>query len=84
MIVTARFRPEEPFAGAQASQEARLLALAYAVEAAVEEGRFRSVAEVARALGLSRARLSQVMWRRWAPVAEQERVLGALHPGAPT
>ena len=77
MIVKARFRPEEPVAGAPASQEARLLALAYVVEAAVEEGRFRSVAEVARALGLSRARLSQVMRRRWAPVGEQQRVLEA-------
>jgi len=44
-------------------------------EAAVKDGRFRSVAEVARALGLSRARLSQVMRRRWLPVVRQERAL---------
>ena len=75
MIVKVRFRPAEPVAGAPASQEARLLTLAYAVEAAVEEGRLRSVAEVARALGLSRARLSQVMRRRWDGVGGQERAL---------
>lgn len=77
MIVKARFRevhaPVEPLVAATA--EARLLALAYAVEAAVEDGRYRSVAEVAGALGLSRARLSQAMRRRWVGVADQERTL---------
>ena len=72
MIVRGRFRAEEAEPGIPASQEARLLALAYAIEAAVEDGRFRSVAEVARALGLSRARLSQVMRRRWVSIGEQE------------
>jgi Arc/MetJ-type ribon-helix-helix transcriptional regulator len=78
-VVRVRFRevlePVEPIAGPSA--EARLLAMAYAVEQAVEGGRYRSVAEVARALGVSRARLSQVMRRRWAPVGEQNRWLGA-------
>ncbi len=74
-VVKARFRPEEPVAGAPPSVEGRLLALAYVVEAAVESGQYRSAAEVAGALGLSRARLSQVMRRRWAPVAEQEQIL---------
>ena len=62
----------------RAAREARHLALAYAVEIAVEEERYRSVAEVARALGLSRARLSQVMRRRWAPAGDQERALGDI------
>ncbi len=57
----ARFRAQEPEPGTPVSQEARLLTLAHVSEAAVEDGLFRSVAEVARALGLSRARLSQVM-----------------------
>lgn len=76
MIFCARFREveEQVEAPAAPSAEARLLALAYAVEASVEDGRYRSVAEVARALGLSRARLSEVMRRRWAGV-EQERIL---------
>ena len=60
-----------------------MLALAYAIEAAVEDGQFRSVAEVARALGLSRARLSQVSRRRWAPVGEQERALSSASGGSP-
>ncbi len=75
MILKAQFRAEEAEPGTPASAESRMLALAYAIEAAVEDGRFRSVAEVARALGLTRARLSQVMRRRWAPVGEQVRWL---------
>jgi hypothetical protein len=35
------------------------------------------VAVVADALGVSRARLSQVMRRRWATVRELEQILGA-------
>jgi len=78
VIVRARYRPEEPVPGDTASTESRLLALTYVVEAAVEDGRFQSVTELAGALGLSRSRLSQVMRGRWMPVAEQERVLCAL------
>jgi predicted XRE-type DNA-binding protein len=76
-MILARFReleePVEP--GVEASAESRLLTLAYAVEAAVEDRRFASVAEVAQVLGLSRSRLSQVMQRRWGSVGEHERVL---------
>lgn len=73
MIFRARFREveEQVEVAAVPSAEARLLAFTYLVEAAVEDGRYRSVAEVARFLGLSRSRLSQVMRRRWADVAEQ-------------
>lgn len=78
MIVRARFREvEDQFeAAAMPLAEARLLALAYAVEAAVEDGRYRSVAEVAMLLELSRSRLSQVMRRRWATIEAQQQVLG--------
>ena len=77
MVVRVRFREVDPVPSESASAEARALALAYVVEAAVEEGTYSSVVEVARVLGLSRARLSQVMRRRWAPVAEQEDALEA-------
>lgn len=70
-----RFRDAEPVPVEAPSLEARLLALAYAIEVAVEDGRFRSVAEGAALLGLSRSRLSQVMRRRWAPVEKQEQSL---------
>lgn len=80
MIVRARFReldiPIEP--NNAASRAARLLALAHRIERDVENGTFRSVAEVARALGITRARASQVMRWRWATVAEQEHLLGGL------
>jgi len=82
-IVRGRFKAEAAASTAevatpQVSSEARLLALAYVIEQAVEDGRYRAVADVARALGLSRARLSQVMRRRWGPVRDQEMMLGAL------
>ena len=82
-VVRVRLREEdvaeplEPSVPVRVARRAQLLALAYAIEAAVEDGRYRSVAEVARALGLSRARLSQVLRRRWVSVAEQEDALEA-------
>jgi hypothetical protein len=77
VIVQARFREveEQVESTAEASPDARLLALAYAIELAVEDGRLESVAAVARALGLSRARLSQVMSRRWLQASNQVRIL---------
>jgi hypothetical protein len=81
VIVRARFKLSEPVPGEVVTPEARLLALAHRIERTVESGVFRSVAEVARGLGISRARISQLMRRRWTGVAEQERVLGALPRG---
>jgi Arc/MetJ-type ribon-helix-helix transcriptional regulator len=81
VIVRARFKPAQPVPGEVVSAEARLLALAHRIETEVESGIFRSVAEVARALGISRARASQLMRRRWATVGEQERILGAAEGG---
>jgi hypothetical protein len=77
----ARFREQDPVPGDAASAEARMLALAYAVEAAVEDGRYRSAAEVARMIGVSRARMSQVMKARWNSVAGQEESLAAWTSG---
>lgn len=57
------------------SQLVRHLVLAYQIEQAIAEGRASSQAQVARQLGLTRARLSQIMaLRRLAP-AIQERLL---------
>ncbi len=78
MIVRARFKPAKSVPVEAVSAEARMLALAYAVNEAVENGRYASVADVARAFGVSRARMSQVLRRRWAMVEDQER---ALMPG---
>jgi len=75
MIVRARFREQECVPGRTPSPEARALALVYAVEAAVERGDYWSAAEVARALGVSRARFSQLMRRRWIPVKKQEAAI---------
>jgi len=87
-VVRGRFKAEPAArfveaadATAQVSTEARLLALAYAIKQAVENGHYRSVADVAHALGLSRARLSQFMRRRWATAGEQEDALGAFAGG---
>jgi predicted XRE-type DNA-binding protein len=76
VILRAKFRDyADPVPGEFVSAAARMLALAYGIEAAVEREQYRSVAEVARALGVSRARLSQLMRRRWTPVDEQEQAL---------
>lgn len=75
MIVRASFRQVAPEPAEVISAEARMLTLAYVVEQAVEDGHYRSAAEVAAALGLSRARLSQVMRARWSPILEQEAAI---------
>jgi hypothetical protein len=77
VIFRARFREveEQVEAADVPSADARLLALAYFVEAAVEDGSHRSVADVAQALGVSRARLSQLMRARWLNAEGQERIL---------
>jgi hypothetical protein len=75
MIVRARFREIASVPAEVVSAEARMLAMAYVLERAVENGQYRSVAQVARALGVSRARMSQLLRRRWASVGEQERAL---------
>ncbi|MCC7313872.1 MAG: hypothetical protein IT419_03560 [Planctomycetes bacterium] len=57
------------------SQLVRHLVLAYQIEQAITKGRASSQAQVAKQLGLTRARLSQIMaLRRLAP-AIQERLL---------
>ena len=60
---------------------ARRLALAYYVERCLESGLVASYADAARRLGITRARMSQVMDLRLLPVEVQDGVLlGELRP----
>ena len=59
----------------QESRAARRLALAHFIERAIESGQIKDYADAARKLGVTRARLTQVMDSAVAPVAEQEAVL---------
>ncbi len=62
------------------SRAARMLALAHYVERRVEEGAVKSYADAARQLGVSRARMSQVLNLLNLPPKVQERLLlGDLH-----
>ena len=51
------------------------LALAHKLQQAIDEGWIQDRAEVARLLGVTRARVTQIMALLLLPVAEQERVL---------
>ena len=51
------------------------LALAHKLQQAIDEGRIEDRAHVARMLGVTRARVTQIMNLLLLPVAEQERVL---------
>ena len=59
----------------QASPKARQLALAYWIDREIEAGNVRNYAEVARFLGLSRARLTHIMDLTLLPIPEQEELL---------
>ncbi len=59
----------------QPSPKARQLALAYWIEQQIEAGNVSSYAAVARALGLSRARLTHIINLTLLSVPEQEELL---------
>ena len=59
----------------KASRAARRLALAYFIERAIDSGLMTDYADAARRLGVTRARLTQVMDSAVALVAVQEAVL---------
>ncbi len=62
------------------SRAARMLALAHYVERLVEEGTVRSYADAARQLGVSRARMSQILNLLNLSIRVQEGLLlGDLH-----
>lgn len=58
---TRRAEREEGLLTPHPARVARLLALAHDIEARIEAGEFHDYADVARAHGLTRARLTQVM-----------------------
>ncbi len=71
--------PEKP-GTRPVSRAARMLALAHCVERPVEEGSVASYADAARQLGVSRARMSQVLNLLNLPPRVQEGLLlGDLH-----
>jgi len=59
---------------------ARQLALAYLVERLIEQGRIRNYAEAARTLGVTKARMSQVLNLLALPPAVQEQILLGREP----
>jgi len=52
-----------------------MLALAHKLQQAIDQGKVKDGAEVARRLGVSRARVAQVLGLALLPLADQERVL---------
>ena len=54
----------------------RLLALAHRWHRLIDDGEIRDQAEIARLMGLSRARVTQIIDLRWLPPEVQERVVG--------
>ncbi len=62
------------------SRAARMLALAHYVERLVEDGTVRSYAQAARQLGVTRARMSQVLnLLNLSPRVQEGLLLGDLH-----
>jgi transcriptional regulator with XRE-family HTH domain len=52
-----------------------MLALAHTLQQAIDEGKVKDAAEVARRLGVSRSRVAQILELALLPVSDQERVL---------
>jgi len=81
--ITGSFRPAKPVVAApppppaRRERLARMLALAHRVEQLVEGGEVESYRVVARALGITPARMTQVMDMLRLSPAVQERVLFA-------
>lgn len=76
MKVKYRLHQGKPASTAKpVTRAARLLALAYLIDRRVEAGEIESYAEAARALNLSKARVSQIMGLLNLPVPTQEAIL---------
>lgn len=67
----------------QASRAARRLALAHFIERAIESGLLKDYADAAQRLGVSRARLTQIMNAVGMAPAAAERVLNPTPCAAP-
>ena len=65
----------EPYRPAAPTALARRLALAHLVERLIEEGTVRDLADAARRLGITRARMSQIADLALLAIDVQERVL---------
>ncbi len=71
--------PEKP-GTRPVSRAARMLALAHYVERLVEEGAVKSYAQAARQLGVTRARISQILnLLNLPPHVQEGLLLGDLH-----
>ncbi len=69
-----------PPEGKPVSRVARMLALAHHLNRLIEAGELQSVAEASRALGLSRARLTQVMGLlQLAPEIQEQVLVGEIN-----
>ncbi len=72
--------PPEKSGTRPVSRAARMLALAHYVERLVEEGAVTSYADAARQLGVSRARMSQILnLLNLPPKVQEGLLLGDLH-----
>ncbi|MEM7311170.1 MAG: hypothetical protein AAF682_31170 [Planctomycetota bacterium] len=79
----AKFRPAKEASSAQpVSRAARQLALAHYVERLIEDGQLKDYAAAASALGLTRARLTQIMTLLLLAPELQERVLSGEMGGS--
>lgn len=56
------------------------LAMAHAIERALDEGKTQNLAEVSRLLNVSRARVTQLVGLLYLPVANQELILARISP----
>ena len=60
---------------AEIPRSLRLLALAHRWHRLIDTGEIKDQAEIARLMGLSRARVTQIMDLRWLPPEVQEEML---------
>ena len=68
-------KSEDPCAKPPVPRLARMLALAYWAEARIEDGTYENYAELARALGITRARMTQIAQLRYLSPRIQDSFL---------
>ena len=68
-------KSEEPRTKPPVPRIARMLALAYWAEARIEDGTYESYADVARAIGVTRARMTQIAQLRYLSPRIQDSFL---------
>ena len=76
----AESRPRTKRVDAPVSRAARMLALAHYVESLIESGQLHGYADAARQLGITRARMSQIMnLLNLSPRMQESFLLGRVH-----